>query len=543
MVDHCQHRNQVVTFHFDANPGTSRTGHITLFGQSITITQSAANYVLATTNLLEGPVAGSDGVFLTITPGGVPWTASANAPWLSLMTPNGVGSSNVMFAFEQNLGRPAPEPSPWPGKPSRSRKLALTMFLPCRYTLSTIAPQPEGIVVDPAGNVFFGDAQKVYRMTATNTSIIATGMASARLALDTAGNLYIADLSHHVIKKWDFATSNLTTLVSAGLSSPWGIALDASNNIYIGDAGSDTLKKWWAASNSVTTLVSSGLPGTRGVALDPQGNVYIACKTDNTVKKWTATSGAVSTLVSSLNQPQGVTVDGSGNLYIADSGNNIIEKWNASSGTLTTIAPGMFIPQSTAIDARGSLYISDSGNGHVVKLPRAFLDPTPRSVGPLAARLRYRRSSTNYPLTGTLTPTSDQAWLTITGITNGAVNFSCLPLGTNRVGHISLLGYSIAITQSGFITTFGTTNLLEGPGGGMDSVVFGVFPASTAWAATTTNSWLHIANAVGTNGATLVFTFDPNPGATRTGAISNLNQIVTITQAGVSTCLPGCGRR
>ena len=63
-------QNQKVTFNFEGNPGASRTGHITLLGQWITITQSPANYLLGTTNVVEGPAAGTDGVLLVITPGG-----------------------------------------------------------------------------------------------------------------------------------------------------------------------------------------------------------------------------------------------------------------------------------------------------------------------------------------------------------------------------------------------------------------------------------------------------------------------------------------
>ncbi len=527
--------NQTVTFSFTANPGPARTGHITLMGQSISVTQSAASVVLGTTNLLEGPAADTDDVILAITPCGIPWTATCSAPWLTVETPSGVGSSNVLFAFEGNPGPPRTA-TIQVNNATVPVTQAGTNYVsaPGLYVLSTLPAQPGGIAVDPAGNVFFTDSTKAYRWTPTNTTAIVTGLSTPEgLALDGAGNLYIADNEHNAIKKWVAASNTVTTLVSAGIQNPWGIAVDASTNVYFVDIGHNAVKEWVAASNLVITLVSSGLSGPRGLAMDVAGNIYTANKTDNSIKKWTAATGILTTLSSAFNEPQGVAVDGSGNLFIADYSNNAIEKWNSTSGNLTTITTSVSIPLNCAVDSVGNLFIADYGNGRILTSPHAFVDPTPHSEGPLGGLDALSQLvPTNFSLTGFYTPTSDQAWLTLTGIANGVVNFSCLPLGTNRVGHIQLLGQSIVISQMGDIATYGTTNLLEGASNGIDSVVLGVFPQSTIWQTTTTNSWLHISNSVGTGNATLVFGFDANPGATRVGAISNLNQVITITQAG-----------
>ena len=212
-------------------------------------------------------------------------------------------------------------------------------------------------------------------------------------------------------------------------------------------------------------------------------------------------------------------MDGSGNVFYFDALAPSIKKWSAATGGQTVVVPlanGLNIV-ALAVDTAGNIYASDDDTVHIFESLNAFVNPTPHSEGPLGGQDALSSiTPTNTSLTGSFTPTSDQPWLTITTVTNGIVSFSFPPLGTNRTAHINLLGQSITITQSGFIATFGTTNLLEGPGAGTDSVVFGLFPSVAAWNATTTNSWLHISNSAGTGSATLVFNFDPNPGATRT---------------------------
>jgi len=61
-----------------------------------------------------------------------------------------------------------------------------------------------------------------------------------------------------------------------GLYKPGGVAVDSAGNVYIADTFNNAIKEWWAASNTVTTLVSSGLNYPYGVAVDGAGNVYIA---------------------------------------------------------------------------------------------------------------------------------------------------------------------------------------------------------------------------------------------------------------------------
>jgi len=82
--------------------------------------------------------------------------------------------------------------------------------------------------------------------------------------------------------------------------------------------------------------------------------------------------------------------------------------------------------------------------------------------------------------------------------------------------------------------TLGSTNILEGMLAGTNSVVLSVTPPNATWTATTNDIWLHLsaANQSGKGSTNVVFTFDANPGATRTGVLIIAGQTLTVTQAG-----------
>jgi hypothetical protein len=150
-----------------------------------------------------------------------------------------------------------------------------------------------------------------------------------------------------------------------------------------------------------------------------------------------------------------LAVDGSGSVYFTGL-EEPIEKWSVADNTLTTLVSAEVF--STAVDRAGNVYclLFDS----LAELPHAFIDPTPKLEG-LAAGSDVLPAVV--PATANLlppfAPTSDQSWLTITGITNGAVSFSFTAnTGPARTANISLLGQTIPVTQG----TVGTPPMLTG---------------------------------------------------------------------------------
>ena len=244
----------------------------------------------------------------------------------------------------------------------------------------------------------------------------------AGVAVDGAGNLYIADSSNNGIRKVD-STGTITTIAGTGelgfsgdggpaveaeLYYPAGVAVDSAGNVYIADTGNQRIRKV-DSTGTITTIAGSGEFGfsgdggpaveaefrsPRGVAVDSAGNVYIADAGNRLIRKVDST-GTITTIAGTgefgfsgdggpaaaarLAFPYGVAVDSAGNVYIADTGNQRIRKVD-STGTITTIAgSGEFgfsgdggpaveaefrNPRGVAVDSAGNVYIADSGNRH-----------------------------------------------------------------------------------------------------------------------------------------------------------------------------------
>ncbi len=500
---------------------------------------------LGTTNLLEGPTAGSDSVVLAASNS---WTATANDSWLHLSVANqsGTGSANVIFNFDANAGPTRMGTLTIAGQTLNVTQTGSTYVAVTNATtvVSSGIFDPQGIAVDGSGNVFIADTgnQAIKEWLAasnTVTTLVSSGLFLPRgVAVDSAGNVYIADSENYEVKEWIAASNTVITLVSSGLSEPQGVAVDGAGNVYIADTDNYAIKEWLAASNTVITLVSSELNQPYGVAVDGLGNVYIADTFNHAIKEWIAASNTVTTLVSSgLSYPYGVAVDGSGNVFITDTGNQAIKEWLAASNTVTTlVSSGLLAPKSVAADGSGNLYIANGYTNGVEELPRAFVDPTAKTEtasGGSDTLPVVLPATAN--LTGPFAPVSDSSWLTIPGVTNGVVSFAFTANNfVNRVGHIMVLGQSITVTQLGppdYSFLAGTTNLLEGPATGSERVSL---IANGSWTATTNAPWLQLSadNQSGTGSANVIFSFDANSGATRTGTLTIAGQTLTVTQAG-----------
>ncbi len=308
-----------------------------------------------------------------------------------------------------------------------------------------------GVAVDNAGNVFVADYGNctIWKVTAGGSVTSFAGVARsagdtdgvgsaarfrapAGLALDRAGNLYVADSGNATVRKITPA-GGVTTL--AGLAGnpgyadgtgraarfvrPMGIAVDGTGNLYVADQGSDTVRK--LSPDGVVTTVA-GQPNTPGrldglggaaqfngpelLATDAAGNLYVADTGNATIRKVTPL-GAVTTLAgragvqgdadglrgaATFTSPWAVAVDGAGNLYVADSGNATIREVSAH-GVVTTLAGSATnhgsidgtgnaarfqLPWGVAVDPAGTLYVTDRNTLRkgfpAIRLPTAGAD-------------------------------------------------------------------------------------------------------------------------------------------------------------------------
>jgi sugar lactone lactonase YvrE len=199
------------------------------------------------------------------------------------------------------------------------------------------------------------------------------------VAIDAAGNLYIADTSNNTVRK----VSVTSLFLYPTVTNPVGISTTLAGQT--GVSGS---------SNGSGTAASFNHPA--GVAVDSTGNVYVADTDNNEIREVTA-AGVVSTLAgltghtgsadgsgsaASFNGPSGIVADATGNLYVADTLNHIIRKVT-SAGAVTTIAgvagasgladgtgsaARFHGPQGLAIDTSGNLFVADTNNNAVRKV-------------------------------------------------------------------------------------------------------------------------------------------------------------------------------
>ena len=268
---------------------------------------------------------------------------------------------------------------------------------------------PSGVAVDGAGNLFIADShhnrvREVFAAGANagkiatvagdgsagydGTATVATATSLNQpggVAIDGAGNLYIADTNNNVVRKVNLTTGAIATAAGTGapgytgdgalapaatLNSPEGVAVDAAGDLYIADTNNDAVREVLAATGKIATIAGdgTGVPGflgdggpaigaklnaPYGIALDTAGNLYIADSGNNRVRV-VDTSAHINTFAGNgtpaflgdgsaatsaeLYSPLGVACDPAGNVYIADARNYVVRKVNAVSHVITTIA-------------------------------------------------------------------------------------------------------------------------------------------------------------------------------------------------------------
>ena len=310
--------------------------------------------------------------------------------------------------------------------------------------------RPIGVAVDAAGNVYVAEREndRVRRIALDGTieTFAGTGVfghagdggpaTAAQLgepsdvALDSAGNVYVADQYNHRVRRIA-PGGTISTFAGDGeegyggdggpaavarLDHPVGVALDAAGNVYVAEFEGHRVRRI-APDGTIATIAGTGVAGFSGdggpatsaqlnqpvrVALDAAGNVYIADLDNHRIRR-IAPDGTISTFAGTgvegyggdggpatsaqLDEPAGVALDAAGNLYVADSGNHRVRRI-APGGTITTYAgtgvegfggdggpatsAQLNNPIGVALDAAGRLYFTDTGNVRVrVVDPRA----------------------------------------------------------------------------------------------------------------------------------------------------------------------------
>jgi len=212
------------------------------------------------------------------------------------------------------------------------------------------------------------------------------------IAVDAAGDLFIADFSNNCIREVNTSTGIITTVAGNGsqgysgdgglataaeINSPGSVAVEANGDLFIADSGNNCVREVNANTHVISTVAGNGTSGYSG-------------------------DGGLAT-TAELNFPGYVAVDASGNLFIADTYNSVIRSVNASTGVITTVAgtrtagyggdgglatsAGLYGPCGVAVDAGGNLFIADTNDNRVrevvsasVRVAQATLSVTASST-------------------------------------------------------------------------------------------------------------------------------------------------------------------
>ncbi|MGA2095799.1 MAG: Ig-like domain repeat protein [Candidatus Acidiferrum sp.] len=246
------------------------------------------------------------------------------------------------------------------------------------------------------------------------------------IKVDGAGNVYIADPQSYVVRVVNAATGNIYTVAgngtyaysgdggaafSASIGAPEAIALDPAGNLYIADTDFCNIRRVDVISGVISTVAGTNTCGYSGdggpatsallghvlaLALDSSGNLYISDDSNYVIRVINTTTGIINTFAgtgsagysgdggpaasAAINDAEGLTVDAAGNLYITDSSNNLIRKITVSTGIINRVAgdgttnPGysgdggaatsalLNYPSYPAMDSAGNLYEADESN-------------------------------------------------------------------------------------------------------------------------------------------------------------------------------------
>ena len=200
------------------------------------------------------------------------------------------------------------------------------------------------------------------------------------VAVDAAGNVYVADYGNNAVKVIAANDRSNVTTIGSGFYKPAGVAVDAAGNVYVAELGYNAVKVIAANDRSnVTYIGGGGFMWPDGVAVDAAGNVYVADSGDNSVKVIAANdrSNVMTTIGSGFNQPAGVAVDAAGNVYVAELGYNAVKMVAANDrSNVTYVGFGFMWPGGVAVDAAGNVYVADSGN-NAVKVIVPLRPPSP----------------------------------------------------------------------------------------------------------------------------------------------------------------------
>jgi sugar lactone lactonase YvrE len=233
---------------------------------------------------------------------------------------------------------------------------------------------PTGIALDAAGNIFVADLNNntVYEMLAAGgyTTIKTLGggfNGPSTVAIDGSGNIYIANANGRTVSEMPPGCASAACVVTlgGGFTRAAGIAVDGEGNVYVADYNNQAVTEMPpnCFNTSCMTNLGGGFRNPRDVAVDGNGNVYVVDPVNVALTRMPAGCtqlSCVTTLGGGFNYPGSVAVDGAGNVYVGDLNNNMLKEIGPTcfdSSCVVTLGRGFSFPAGVALDGSGNIYV------------------------------------------------------------------------------------------------------------------------------------------------------------------------------------------
>ncbi|HEY5960664.1 MAG TPA: BACON domain-containing carbohydrate-binding protein, partial [Polyangiaceae bacterium] len=531
-----------VTYNVAANSGPSRSGSLTVAGQSVAFTQ--ANGCTASLSASSATISGSGGpgsVTLTMSSSACAWTASSNSPWVTLPA-SGTGTSLVSFTVAAQAG------------PARTATLTIggQTFTVSQMDACTYAINPTSTSVDAAAGiasvqVTASDAACTWSVgsnAAWLASTTATGSGSQTIVIDYSANVSILRSgtmtiagNTFTVTQADGCTVNLssssTSVVAAGSSGSVALTMSAQACAWSASTSSDF----------ISGVTGSGV-GNGSVAFSVAANAGPARVGTIAVGSKTFTIDQASGCTASLASTSANTTAAGSTGTVALTMSASTCPWTAASnaswiGSVTASGTGS---ASISYTAAANTGLARSGTltiaGQTFTLGQA--DGCSFSLSPTQATAAVAGGLGSVAVTASdpacpFTTSSSTSW--ITDVTPGAtgsatINYTVAAnAGIARSSTITIAGHSFAIDQStGCVATLTGQSASIGSSGGSLTIGVTLSSPSCTWTAAASHPFISNVVFAGAGSGSVTFDVAANTGVERTGTLTIAGKTVTITQ-------------